>query len=274
MTMTARGLLTLTSDFGTDGPYVAAMKGIVLSLAPGTQLVDVSHRIAPQNVLEGAFVLAGIVDAFPSGTVHLVVVDPGVGTERRLIAVHVADQWFVAPDNGVLSGVIRGRRIDQIRQISNPAIRRKEVSHTFHGRDILAPAAAFLLTGGDPAELGPARESLVSIANLEPQKDDAGFLGEVIFKDTFGNLITNVHGSHLGPTDPGEWRFEVAGQVIDGLRRTYGEELPGTLVALRGGTGWIEVAVVNGDAARRLSAGPGTTVRVRRKAQPAQAVNL
>src|SRR5258707_4917500 len=115
------GILTLTTDFGSDGPYVAAMKGIVLGLAPGTQLVDVSHSIAPQNILEGAFVLAGIVDAFPPGTVHLAVVDPGVGTDRRLVAVLVADQWFVAPDNGLLGGVVRNRQPSIIREISNPA---------------------------------------------------------------------------------------------------------------------------------------------------------
>src|SRR5947208_2510861 len=113
-------ILTLTSDFGRDGPYVAAMKGVVLGLAPTTQLVDVSHAIAPQNVLEGAFVLAGIVEAFPAGTVHLAVVDPGVGTDRRLVAVSAADQWFVAPDNGLLGGVIRGRVIRGIWEITNP----------------------------------------------------------------------------------------------------------------------------------------------------------
>jgi S-adenosyl-L-methionine hydrolase (adenosine-forming) len=263
--MTPQGILTLTSDFGTDGPYVAAMKGIVLSLAPGTQLVDVSHRIAPQNVLEGAFVLAGVVDAFPSGTVHLVVVDPGVGTDRRLIAARVADQWFVAPDNGVLTGVVRGRPADLIREISNPAIRRREVSRTFHGRDILAPAAAFLLTGGDYASLGPARESLITLANFEPREDEDGFVGEVVFRDAFGNLITNVHSSNLDSTNPADWRVEIAGHRIEGLKRTYGEEAAGALVALPGSSGWIEVAVVNGDAARRLSAGPGTTVFVRSK---------
>ena len=101
------GIVTLTTDFGLGGPYVAAMKGVVLELAPGTQIVDVCHTISPQNILEGAFVLAGIVDSFPAGTVHLVVVDPGVGTERRLIAVKLADQWFVLPDNGLITGVAR-----------------------------------------------------------------------------------------------------------------------------------------------------------------------
>ena len=148
------GILTLTTDFGIGGPYVAAMKGVVLGLAPGTQIVDVCHTIAPQNILEGAFVLAGIVDAFPAGTVHLVVIDPGVGTDRRLVAARLADQWFVLPDNGLITGVARNQPLQGIWEITNPAIRRPVVSDTFHGRDILAPAAAHLLRGGDPAELG------------------------------------------------------------------------------------------------------------------------
>src|SRR3954463_5146298 len=132
------GILTLTTDFGIGGPYVAAVKGVVLGLAPGTQIVDVSHTIAPQNILEGAFVLAGIVDAFPAGTVHLVVIDPGVGTDRKLIAARVSEQWFVLPDNGLISGVTRMHEPEQIWEIRNPAVRRAVVSNTFHGRDILA----------------------------------------------------------------------------------------------------------------------------------------
>src|SRR3954451_22196254 len=129
------GILTLTTDFGHAGPYVAAIKGVVLGLAPGTQIVDVSHTIAPQNILEGSFVLAGVVDAFPEGTVHLVVVDPGVGSDRRLIAVALKGQWFVLPDNGLLSGVARVQAPDGIWEIANPKIRRQKVAATFHGRD-------------------------------------------------------------------------------------------------------------------------------------------
>jgi S-adenosylmethionine hydrolase len=259
------GILTLTTDFGAEGPYVAAMKGIILGLAPGTQLVDVSHAIAPQNILEGAFVLAGIVDAFPAGTVHLAVVDPGVGTDRRMVAVSVADQWFVAPDNGLLSGIVLSRTPAEIRDIVNPAIRRRVVSSTFHGRDIMAPAAAHLLRGGDPAELGPTRPKLITLANFEPRADEHELVGEVIFRDAFGNLITNVPAALLAPATPDAWTLEIAGAHISGLRRTYGEQPPGTLIALAGSTGWVEVAVVNGDAARQLTAGPGTTVWFRRK---------
>jgi S-adenosylmethionine hydrolase len=258
------GILTLTTDFGAAGPYVAAMKGIVLGIAPGVQLVDVSHEIAPQNILEGAFVLAGIVDAFPPGTIHLAVVDPGVGTDRRLVAARVAEQWFVLPDNGLLSGVMRGRSAAEIREITNPAIRRPEVSATFHGRDILAPAAAHLLRGGEPADLGAARDKVIMLANFEPRADEAGVVGEVIFRDTFGNLITNVPAERLASTPADVWVIELAGERIEGLQRAYAEQPPGTLIALAGSTGWIEIAVVNGDAGRQLTAGPGMTVWFRK----------
>jgi S-adenosyl-L-methionine hydrolase (adenosine-forming) len=259
------GIVTLTTDFGLSGSYVAAMKGVLLGLAPSARLVDVSHTIGPQNILEGAFVLAGIVDAFPAGTVHLAVVDPGVGTDRRLIAVAMADQWFVLPDNGLISGAARGRTPDGIWELGKPALRRATVSPTFHGRDILAPAAAFLTIGGHPAELGPTCDRFHTLRNFEPTVDRDGSVGEVIFRDTFGNLITNLRGEQLGDVPPDEWVIEVAGTRIQGLRRTYGDRPTGTLVALVGSSGWVEIAVVNGDAADQLSTGQGATVWLRKK---------
>ena len=257
-------ILTLTTDFGGEGFYVAAVKGVVLGIAPGTQIVDVSHAIAPQNILEGAFVLAGIVDAFPPGTVHLAVVDPGVGTDRRMIVASIADQWFVLPDNGLLSVVARDRAPTGIWEIANPAIRRIRVSPTFHGRDIFAPAAAHLLLGRDPAELGPKRSKFVSLHNFRAIQDEGGFIGEVIFRDSFGNLITNIHADHFGEIPRDAWTVEVAGSRIVGLGLTYADRSPGSLVALVGSSGWVEVSVVNGDAARLLTAGPGTTVWMRK----------
>jgi S-adenosylmethionine hydrolase len=257
-------IVTLTTDFGTGGPYAAALKGVLLGLAPGVTIVDVCHDISPQNILEGGFVLAGIADVFPPGTVHLAVVDPGVGTDRRLIAVEVARQWFVLPDNGLVTGVARGRAVTAIREITNPSLRRSVVSATFHGRDILAPAAAHLLRGGDPAELGPARERFIELRNFEPNPDDHGFVGEVIYRDAFGNLITNISADRLADTTLDGWEVEIAGEVIRGISRTYGESGTGSLLALIGSSGWLEVAVANGDAARQLTAGAGTTVWCRR----------
>jgi len=258
-------ILTLTTDFGADGPYVATMKGIVLSQAPGTQLVDVSHTIAPQNILEGAFVLADIVDNFPPGTVHLAVVDPGVGTDRRLIAMAIADQWFVLPDNGLISGVTRNRKPTGIWELANPAIRRPKISSTFHGRDILAPAAAHLVNGGDPAVLGPVRTKFVTLKNFKLIQDELGGVGEVIFRDTFGNLITNIPAETVATAPADSWAFDIAGAHVEGLVGTYADRPTGTLVALIGSTGWVEIAVVNGDAARLLSSGPGATVWLRKR---------
>jgi S-adenosylmethionine hydrolase len=258
------GIVTLTTDFGLGGPYVAALKGILLDLAPGVQIVDVCHTISPQNILEGGFVLAAIVDAFPKGSVHLAVVDPGVGTDRRLIAARAAGHWFVLPDNGLITGVIRGRPPEGVWEITSPALRREVVSATFHGRDIMAPAAAHLIRGGAPEEMGPPRTRFVTLRNFEPTADDHGFVGEVIFRDAFGNLITNVNVDQLSGTPSHSWIVEIAGERIEGIRNTYGERPSGTLVAVVGSSGWLEVAVVNGDAARHLTAGAGTTVRIRR----------
>jgi S-adenosyl-L-methionine hydrolase (adenosine-forming) len=197
--------------------------------------------------------------------VHLVVVDPGVGTERRLIAAIFAEQWFVLPDNGLITGVARGRTSGGIWELTNPALQRSIVSATFHGRDILAPAAAHLLRGGDPALLGPSRNQFIRLRNFEPTADERGFVGEVIFRDTFGNLITNINAEYLGESSRGDWEIEIAGERITGVLRTYGERPTGTLIALVGSAGWVEVAVVNGDAGRQLTAGAGTTVWFRRR---------
>ena len=262
------GILTLTTDFGHDGPYVASIKGIVLGLAPHTRLVDVTHAVAPQNILEAAFVLSGLIDVFPPGTVHLAVVDPGVGTDRRLVAVDLEGQWFVLPDNGLISGALQGRSPGQIRELTNPALRRSTVSCTFHGRDILAPAAAHLLRGGDPEELGPIRADLILIPHFQSRSECGGFLGEVIFRDAFGNLITNIRSDRLEPAPPASWTVEIHERRIRGLQQTYADRPPGSLVALVGSSGWVEVAVVNGDAARLLNAGRGTTVRIRPEGRP------
>jgi S-adenosylmethionine hydrolase len=257
-------ILTLTTDFGSGGLYVAAVKGVILGLARDIQMVDVTHSVSPQNILEGSFILSGLIDVFPEGTVHLAVVDPGVGTDRRLIVASVADHWFVLPDNGLLSAVARTRPPSGIWEIANPSFRRTPVSATFHGRDILAPAAAHLLRGGEPAELGPARTKFVTLRNFEATANETGFVGEVILRDSFGNLITNIEAERLGAVPPEDWAIEIAGARIEGLGRTYADESAGTLVALPGSTGWIEISIVNGDAGRHLTAGPGTTVWMRR----------
>ncbi len=262
-------LLTLTTDFGTEGTYVASVKGTILTLSPGATIIDVTHRIAPQNIMEGAFVLGTIVHTFPKGTVHLAVVDPGVGTDRRILAVEALGQWFVVPDNGLLSCVLADATPARIRQVSNPAIRRERVSSTFHGRDIMAPAAAFLLNGGNPEELGPELSKAIVLSNFLPRAVDSKgeISGEVVFRDAFGNLITNIPEEAIEGwiENPSLWAIEIGGRRIDGVSRTYGDRSIGELIALIGSEGWLEIAVVNGDAARTLSVAQGTSVWVRRK---------
>ncbi len=192
------------------------------------------------------------------------VIDPGVGSDRRLVAVRLADQWFVLPDNGLITGVARNRPPGAAWEITSPTIRRSVVSETFHGRDILAPAAAHLLLGGAPEDLGAPVAKLDRLRNFDPTPDDSGFVGEVIFRDNFGNLITNLNAAHLAECPASAWVVEIAGERIEGLSRTYSERPVGATMALVGSSGWIEIAVVNGDAARLLAAGAGTTVWFRR----------
>ncbi len=260
----AAGILTLTTDFGSEGPYVAAIKGVVLGLAPGTQLVDVSHSIAPQDIVGGSFVLGAIFEAFPPGTVHLAVVDPGVGTGRRLIAAMVDGRWLVLPDNGLIGGVLRDRELSGAWEIRNPALRRPVVAPTFHGRDILAPAAAHLLRGGDPADLGPTVAGLIRDPEPDPGEASGGIVGEVVFLDSFGNLITNIRRDRLGPDPVPGWEAEILGWSTGAMIGTYADRPSGDLVGLVGSTGRVEVAVVDGSASRKLGAGRGTPVLLRK----------
>ncbi|MHC5541973.1 SAM hydrolase/SAM-dependent halogenase family protein, partial [Singulisphaera rosea] len=189
-------------------------------------------------------------------------VDPGVGTSRRLIAVSTVDQWFVLPDNGLVGEVLRAHPPIGLWEIANPALRREPVSNTFHGRDVLAPAAAHLLLGRNPDELGPRLASYVPLPGLEPSRNDDGYSGEVIFIDAFGNLITNLDRTILDNHPLEDWTIDVAGSRIAGVVTTYGHQPPGTLVALVGSSGRLEVSIVNGNAARRLTVGVGTKVNI------------
>jgi S-adenosylmethionine hydrolase len=262
-----RPLLTLTTDFGPHGGYVAEMKGVVLGMVPDATIVDVCHTIAPHAVAEGAFVLERLPGAFPNGTVHLAVVDPGVGTDRRLVAAEAAGQWWLGPDNGLFARVLRAHPPSRAFAITNAALRRHEVSSTFHGRDILAPAAAHLLWGDRPHLLGPEVDpgGLVPLGDLDPVATPDGLAGRVQCVDAFGNLLTNVPAAALAG---GGWTVEAGGQALGGLVRTYGERPAGTAVALVGSGGYLEVAVVQGSAARSLGLGVGSVVSCRREVSP------
>ncbi len=257
-------IITLTTDFGSHGPYVAAMKGIILGIHPDARLVDVSHEIAPQNMREAAFCLTQITACFAAGTIHLVVVDPGVGTDRRLVCVRTQGQLFLAPDNGVLSWVARGRSDVEWWEISAARFWRQPVSATFHGRDILAPVAAHLSLGVPPSALGPAVADGVTLRWPAPRARADGIDGELIIADRFGNLISNISESDLASRgrECAAMRVRCGGCDAIPLVRTYGDCPEGTVLALVGSSRLLEIAVRNGSAAAKLAAGPGTPVRV------------
>jgi S-adenosylmethionine hydrolase len=255
-------LITLTTDFGTGSPYVAEMKGVILSAAPAATIVDLSHAIPPQDVRTAAMLLAQMTRHFPPETIHIAVVDPGVGTERRLVCVEADRRFYLAPDNGLLTLVVRGARRMAAREIAESSLWRAEVSATFHGRDILAPVAAALALGLATERVGPLAEDLVEIVWPEPQVGDRTIAGEIVLVDAFGNAISNIPGTLLTDILRRGVRVQAGDLPYARLVATYGEATPGTLVALVGSSGWLELAVVNGNAAGQFGLQAGTPVTV------------
>jgi S-adenosylmethionine hydrolase len=273
-------IITLTTDFGTADGYVGTMKGVILSIAPDAHLVDLSHEIAPQNVREAAYVLYASYAFFPSRTVHLVVVDPGVGGARRPIALRTPAGTFVGPDNGVFSYVTACEPVEALVALADSRYHLPRVGYTFHGRDIFAPAAAHLAAGISINDLGPP--VVDSVVFPPPCLDVAsdGIVGEVLHIDRFGNVVTSIgrllwSGDELS-LEPAlgdveaQVRFAaaratvaIAGREIVEVRHTYAEAEPGALLALVSSSGHLEVAVHEGSAAERLEVHPGDTVVVR-----------
>lgn len=251
-------LITLTTDFGMKSPYVAAMKGVILSTNPAVRLLDLSHEIPPQDVRHAAFFLAAALPLFPPNTLHVIVVDPGVGTERAILYVEWGAQRLLAPDNGCWT-LLRRDEVHKVIRLTNAAFWRRVVSRTFHGRDVFAPAAGNLSLGLDPIYLGPlvSEWEQLHIPGVEIGVNE--LRGEVIFVDDFGNLITNIPPSDQGAVIIGD--AEVTERV-----RAYGEAPAGTLVALTSSFDTLEVAEVQGNAARRLGAQVGTSVFLRKAA--------
>jgi S-adenosylmethionine hydrolase len=257
----ARPIITLTTDFGTADTYVGTMKGVLLGLCPHAALIDITHEIRPHAVRQAAYLLSTATPFFPPGTVHLVVVDPGVGSARRAVAVQAGRATFVAPDNGVLTLALAHDPPHLAVALTNPGYHLPQISATFHGRDIFAPAAAHLACGADPRDMGdpfpPA--NLVRLPSLEPRRrPDGTWLGEVLHVDRFGNLVTNVQG--IMPN--AQCTVEIAGQRITSLSRTFADVAPGELLIYVGSSGYLEIAVRGGSAATHLGVGVGAPVEV------------
>lgn len=258
-------IVTLTTDFGLRDSYVAQMKGVLLGINPQAQIVDVTHEIPPQDVHRAAIVIEQVVQAFPAGTTHVIVVDPGVGSDRALLAVQVAGQRFLAPDNGVLTRIVRRWQPEAIHRLTdkrfwNPG---KEISKTFHGRDILSPVAAWSSLGTPLVEFGPLWEHpLVMLKICEPQSIESGIQGQIETIDSFGNLISNVQAKQLPPGDRSSLIVEVGDLQIRGLSENYSNGYPGEILALFGSGGKLEIAVNEGNAAKQLAIPIGSLIRV------------
>lgn len=250
-------LITLTSDLGTRDAYVGVMKGVILGINPNATIVDLCHEIEPQNIRQAAFLLHISCPYFPKDAIHIVVVDPGVGTKRRLVLVISPVGRFLAPDNGVLSYVL-GEGAFEAFELSNRRYWLSPVSATFHGRDILAPVSAHLSLGTSPQKLGRKAAGLVSFSIPRPEKASGSLRGEVLHIDTFGNLITNIREDDL---PKGRLRLEIAGHTIEKLGRTYASGRG--LLALVGSSGYLEIAVKNKSAARLLKVKIGEPVSVK-----------
>lgn len=254
-------IVTLTTDFGTRDGYVGEMKGVLASSAPAARLLDVTHAVPPGDVRAGAWVLGRIWSRFPAGTVHLAVVDPGVGGERRALAARADGRWLVGPDNGLLTAVAAGVGVEGARRLDPDRVGLDPLSDTFHGRDLFAPAAARLAAGADPSELGPDvdPDGLVGLELSEPRREDGWLVGEVRHVDRFGNLITDLPLGEL----PGEPVAEIGGYRIRGLSRAFASVEPGEPVLIRGSGGTLEVCVRGERASDTLGQGRGARVRVR-----------
>jgi S-adenosylmethionine hydrolase len=261
-------IITLTTDFALRDGYVASMKGVILSIVGDVAIVDVSHSVAPQSVDEGAFLLASVWPYFPGSTIHLTVVDPGVGTERRPVAVQTARGTFVGPDNGVFAPALAaigaidagtGTLIDaEAVELTEESYRRHPTSRTFHGRDIFAPAAAHLAAGTPLGRLGPAIESLKTLVLPGFTRRRGALVGSVTHVDAFGNVITSIP-AHALPDQP---VVRMGEATIEGLSTSYQDRPLGALI---GSTGFLEVAVRNGNAAQYLGVRRGDPVEVRKK---------
>lgn len=257
------GLITLLTDFGTRDAFVGIMKGVMLTIDPDLRLVDLSHEIPPQAVDVGALVLRSAVPYFPDGTVHLAVVDPGVGTARAPIAVRAGRALLVGPDNGLLApaAAALGGAL-AVHALDNDAWWRHPTSHTFHGRDVFAPAAAHLARGAALATLGGARAGLLEAGLPEVVADSDGVRGAVVHVDRFGNLLTNIDRRALDAFRQPPRSVRVAEMIAVPLRATYGDVAPGQLVALWSSWDTLEIALRDGSAAARLGVGRGAVVTV------------
>ncbi len=244
-----KGIITITTDFGTKDAYVGVMKGVILSINPDVQLVDITHEIEPGDILEAAFLLKDAYQYFPKGTVHIAVVDPGVGGSRRPIAIKTDNFFFVGPDNGLFWPIISGEDALVV-HLTNKRYFLPDISDTFHGRDIFAPVAAYISKGVDLLDMGVPIRDPVKIEIKKPTILKEHIIGTIVRVDRFGNLITNISKKDIircfGKVE--DLEVELGNRKIKGIRKTYSDVPSGQLLALIGSSGLLEVSVNRGSA--------------------------
>lgn len=251
--MSRSGIVTLTTDFGLRDPYVAAMKGVILSIFPKATLVDVSHGVRAGAVQAAADLLCETVSFFPEGTVHLVVVDPGVGGDRKAIAAEANGHLYVGPDNGIFWPLLQEDPKRIVVHLTESRFFHPPVSRTFHGRDVFAPVAAHLAFGRDTGEMGVPVPDPVALKRPQPVRTDRVLVGEVTRVDRFGNLVTNLRQNHVeafaGDREP---RIEVGDVIVQGVKTCYGDVPEGEVLAVFGSGDRLEIAVNGGRASERV----------------------
>lgn len=254
-------MITLTSDFGLKDPYVAEMKGVILTINPQATIIDVTHCVEKFDIRMGAFVLASAAPYFPKDTIHLAVIDPDVGTERRAILIQTKRSFFVGPDNGVLMLAAQNQGIEHLYELSNPKFMLPKVSNTFHGRDVFAPAAAHLDKGIKPSEFGPEITEAVTPKFASVERRNSSLIGEVWHIDDFGNIITNISQKDMPQNRVVNVKLLGILQNIS-FGKTYAQAKPHEPLALIGSHGFLEIAINQGNASEKLHTRTGDKIEV------------
>lgn len=256
-------IVTLTTDFGLSDHFVGVMKGVILRICPRAQVVDISHGVTPFEISEGAYLVAQAYRYFPKKTVHVVVVDPGVGTSRRPILLEAAGQYFVAPDNGVLS-LVYSQEKSKVRLIASDAYFLKPVSQTFHGRDIFSPVGAHLAAGVPAAKMGKLIEDYLRPTFEKPQRTGKRtWVGRILKVDRFGNLVTNFHVNEFEDLDRKDFSLSIGPVQIGVLAHNYAECGPGEPFLIQGSTGYLEISVSQGSAAKQIGCESGAPAELK-----------
>jgi hypothetical protein len=254
-------IITLTTDFGTNDYLVGAMKGVILNINPAARIVDINHHVAPFDILDGALAIASAYKYFPPRTIHVVIVDPGVGTERRPLLVSGEKQYFVAPDNGVLSMIFE-RESCVVRHVTAEHYFLNPISPTFHGRDVFAPTAAWLAKAWQTDAFGEEITDYVRFSMPKAKPAGQAIKGVVLRVDAFGNLMTNLTTEDVpaAMVASGDIKLAVNGKEVRKIARTFGDGIPGEPIAVFGSAGYLEIAVNRGNAARALGVNRGAEV--------------